>query len=281
MHTDRFHLAAPQAPPALRGPIQWESLIRKVLRTFQINVPFLQDFRFSLQRLIRFVTDTTVEPDFDALRIIPGLNNALAIDVGANRGDTIQAIQMRTRNTKVMAFEPNPLIFSRLHRIYKNRDDVKLFNFGLSNRDEIVTLHVPFYKQFMFDGLASFDIKSALSWLNGRIFFYDEKYLSLRNIDCCLTRLDRFELSPAFIKVDVQGFEHQVLTGAIDTIRRCRPVILTETPGPDVVELMEELDYLPYSYSGERLVPGFGELNTFFIAAEKAHSISTRDASRS
>jgi FkbM family methyltransferase len=272
MQSDRYHLAAGRTA-ALTQSIDWEFLFKKIFRTIQINFPFLQDFRFAFQRYMREVTDTTSEPDFDALRLMRGMDNALAVDVGANRGDTIQAIKMRTHNMKVMAFEPNPLVFSRLHKIYRNRTDVKLFNFGLSDQDDIFTLHVPFYKRFMFDGLASFDPKSALGWLRGRIFFYREEDLHLKKIDCCLTQLDRFEVSPAFIKIDVQGFEHQVLMGSMDTIRRCRPVILIETPEPPVVELMRELNYVHYRYHDGRLSPGYGNLNTFFIAAEKIEEI--------
>src|SRR5688572_25594618 len=180
MQSDRYHLAAGHATAALPQTIDWEFLFKKVFRTVQVHVPFLQDFRFSFQRYVRQVTDVAVEPDFDALRLMRGMDNALAIDVGANRGDTIQAIKMRTHNTKVMAFEPNPLVFSRLHKIYRNRTDVKLFNFGLSNQDAIFTLHIPFYKRFMFDGLASFEEKAALGWLRGGIFFYREEDLHLK-----------------------------------------------------------------------------------------------------
>jgi FkbM family methyltransferase len=253
--------------------VQLEDSARKALRTLQVHVPFLQDLRYAFQRYVRRVTDTPAEPDFDALPLLPGINDGLAIDVGANRGDTIQAIKMRTTNTRIMAFEPNPLIFSRLHRLYKGLRDVKLFNFGLSNQDEIAPLNVPFYKEFMFDGLASFDIKAALGWLKGRVFFYNEKYLRLKQIDCCLTRLDRFEVNPSFIKIDVQGFEDRVLGGAVETIERSRPIILIETPSANVIRLTKKLRYVPYRYAQKRLQTGFGDLNTFFIPTEKTNSI--------
>lgn len=252
---------------------QWEDSVKKSLRTLQIHVPFLQDVRFAFQRCIRRLTDTPAEPDFDALRLLPGMDNGLAIDVGANRGDTIQAIRMRTKNTRVMAFEPNPLIFSRLHRIYKGLKDVKLFNFGLSNQDEIAPLNVPFYREFMFDGLASFDMAAALGWLKDRIFFFNEKDLRLKQIDCCLTRLDRFEVNPSFIKVDVQGFEARVLGGAVETIERSRPVILIESPCADVIRLAKRLNYVPYRYVQKQLRTGFGDPNTFFIPSEKTRLI--------
>jgi FkbM family methyltransferase len=173
-----------------------------------------------------------------------------------------------------MAFEPNPLVFSRLNKVYKANADVKLFNFGLSDKEEIIQLNIPFYKNFMFDGLASFIPDAALSWLRGRIFFYNEKHLKLRQIECCLTRLDRFEIRPSFIKIDVQGFEYQVLLGAKETLQKCRPAILIETPTTEARQFMSDLDYLPYHYRKGKLRPGFGDLNTFYIATEKADGIA-------
>lgn len=40
--------------------------------------------------------------------------------------------------------------------------------------------------------------------------------------------LDSFDLSPDLIKIDAEGMEYQVLKGAINTVRRCRPVMFVE-----------------------------------------------------
>jgi FkbM family methyltransferase len=44
--------------------------------------------------------------------------------------------------------------------------------------------------------------------------------------------LDSFELENVdFIKIDVEGFEGEVLQGAVDALKRCRPVVLFESNG--------------------------------------------------
>lgn len=47
--------------------------------------------------------------------------------------------------------------------------------------------------------------------------------------DMKMRTLDSFEFEEVdFIKVDVEGYEDKVLLGAMDTIERCRPVIIVE-----------------------------------------------------
>ncbi len=41
--------------------------------------------------------------------------------------------------------------------------------------------------------------------------------------------------SVSFIKIDVEGFELPVLEGAVETIQRCRPLMLVEQNGNDEV----------------------------------------------
>lgn len=46
--------------------------------------------------------------------------------------------------------------------------------------------------------------------------------------DVSIVTLDSLNLSPDFIKIDVEGAELQVLRGAVDTLKRCKPVLQIE-----------------------------------------------------
>lgn len=70
-----------------------------------------------------------------------------------------------------------------------------------------------------------------------------------------LRALDEFIFSEVdFLKVDVEGWEHQVIEGARDTIMRCRPVVIVEQKqhklkpnfgitGTPAVDLLRDMGY--------------------------------------
>jgi hypothetical protein len=88
-------------------------------------------------------------------------------------------------------------------------------------------------------------------------------------------RLDDLGLAPAFVKLDVQGFELQVLTGGEATLRRHRPVLMIESPSADrEIPFLERLGYVPYAFDGTRLARGrTGALNSFFLTADRAAAL--------
>jgi FkbM family methyltransferase len=243
-----------------------KGLIYRTIRTLQVNFPQLQDFRFSLQRRYRTTFKIPVEDDFKALGIFGFTKDQIFVDAGANRGDTVQAIRISYPENKVMAFEPNVLVYEKSKKSFKNDRFTEFINAGLSDHDEELELNIPFYKGYMFDGLASFKENEALDWLKTRIFFFSEKNLSLKKINCKLRRLDDFNIDPKFIKIDVQGFELKVLIGAHETIKRSLPVLLIETPTKEVSAHLNALGYEPFKFDGKSaLLPGHGDLNTFFV----------------
>jgi hypothetical protein len=120
----------------------------------------------------------------------------------------------------------------------------------------------------MFDGLASFKEKNARDWLRGRIFGFNEAQLRIEKLRCQVKKLDDFNVRPCFIKIDVQGFEYEVLMGAVETLKNARPVILMESPAHRELDLLYSLEYQPFILKKHRLHPGTKNYNVFFIPEE-------------
>lgn len=80
--------------------------------------------------------------------------------------------------------------------------------------------------------------------------------------------IDSFGLEPAFIKIDVEGFELGVLQGARQTIARSLPVVMVEVQADhkDIFEYFESLGYLMFDDMMRELQkPGELRMNVFCL----------------
>jgi FkbM family methyltransferase len=96
--------------------------------------------------------------------------------------------------------------------------------------------------------------------------------------------------SCAFIKIDVEGFEAEVLRGARETIARCRPALYVEndraSQQADLIALIDSLGYVQYwhvaplfsrdNFNGAKddVFDGSVSLNMFCVPAESAVAIT-------
>jgi hypothetical protein len=105
---------------------------------------------------------------------------------------------------------------------------------------------------------------------------FSETEVSVSKLTCSAQTLDAQNLVPAFIKIDVQGFEYQVLKGAINTLKKSEPVLLLENPGQDprILDLLISLNYKEY-YCLDGLLHegrGLGDNSLFITNARLAWS---------
>ena len=139
--------------------------------------------------------------------------NSRVIDIGANRG--IYAYPLSQLFCYVELFEPNPNCVSVLRSWASKKSNVQVHEFALSDCDGVASLQIPVDASGVHhDSSASLDQKP---------FGKHVQYL-IR-----LTTLDNFDFNNvALIKIDVEGHEHRVISGAIRTISLEKPALLIE-----------------------------------------------------
>ena len=250
--------------------------IKRYFRTAQTYFPLLPTVKTRVQTELSKVTNRPFEADFGALRLFGG-KHRLCLDIGANRGQSIAALGLVTSGPKIVSFEPNPRLAAALTRRFGGLSDVRIEPVGLGDKEGAFDLHVPSYRRYSFDGLASFDREEAMSWLNQQtIVGFNPAKLSCQKVRCKIRTLDSFELAPFFAKFDVQGYELCALIGGRETLKRYTPVLMVETPGQEVVDYLRQFDYRPYVYHDRRrrFAAGVGGQNTFFMTDDKADIVS-------
>lgn len=126
----------------------------------------------------------------------------LAFDVGANVGDKTAVFRML--GTRVVAFEPQPLCLRLLHRRFSSDPAVTVVAEGIADAPGVLEMSVC-------------DSAKTIStfkpeWKEGRFreFRWSEQIeVPVITLD---EAIDRYGV-PDFMKIDVEGFEEQVLRG--------------------------------------------------------------------
>ena len=246
-------------------------LIDTHIRAWQSRFPALVDAKAGVQRFMRRTLRRPFEAEFSLLsrwRPDPG---EVFIDVGAHRGQSVDAIRLYQPDALIHAFEPNVHLATGLATLFDDDPALAVYACGLSDKDEARRLYVPVYRGFVYDGLASFDPDQSRTWLSDETVagFNPDRFEMMAGEARTFT-LDMLDLQPGFIKIDAPGWFEAVVRGAKKTLQRCRPLILMQSnPDADQV-LTEELGYTRAAFDGAVLRPGEqGRENTVYAPTER------------
>jgi FkbM family methyltransferase len=176
---------------------------------------------------------------------------SLALDVGANVGQSSYAFRRIFPHAELHAFEPNPEIFQRLVKNLRNHQ-INLHNVGLGERKNIGHIYIPEYRNVLFTGLAACNrIQAEKHVQKLKLFrFHSSNFVTLQQ-NVFIETGDFFNLRPDLIKIDVEGFEIEVLQGLTRTIEAFKPLILVECSDThdEVSELLSKWSYRNFEFS--------------------------------
>ena len=178
-------------------------------------------------------------------------NTKVILDVGCNVGSWTLPIARRYPDAMILAFDCQEYLIRCLNKTLdlNKIENVQPYVMAISDSNEIIKFGSIDY---MFGGnFGAFELEMPLhnSDYNGRSLPGKFEEIDQRTID-------HFELeNVGLIKIDVEGMELKVLRGALDTLQRCRPVVLFEHHKTD----REEVEKLLRSI-GYRIVDSFGQM---------------------
>lgn len=130
-------------------------------------------------------------------------NRRIAIDGGAHVGSW--SIRMAKEFDTVLSFEPLKSNYECLIKNTKHLPNVKTLNYAIGHEKGTASMHDPVNPG-----------NSGAGWL-------------MDGNDFEIVAIDDFNLTDVdFIKLDVEGFEPFAIDGAVETIKRCKPIVLVE-----------------------------------------------------
>lgn len=202
------------------------------------------------------------EADFRPLHGL-SLETPIIIDIGANRGQSIESFMAVLTAPVLHAVEPNPILARSLQQRYKS---ITVYQLGLGEKAGNFILHIPRYGHTYWDTRASLDKTMAESFLSPKYFaFFNPKRAAVESISVQIRTLDDINLIPQIVKIDAEGLEASILRGATRTLKN-HPIILLESCDQAVLDILVPLGYEPYHARSKHLEPGPGQLNTYFLS---------------
>lgn len=207
------------------------AFVRRLLRRFVSN-PRIYALARQTMLLGQYALRRPDEPDL--LGFAPRKDRSgLAVDIGANGGQSAIAFAFILPAHKIVSFEPNPALWPELdfvQRLLGRRFSYQ--KLGLGDQSGSMTLHVPQVGDLPMTTRASLSRAEAeahcatLERETGR-----KTIIAQRTVD--IVPFDALGLIPDVVKIDVEGFELQVLHGMRATLASSRPMLMLEANAND------------------------------------------------
>lgn len=164
----------------------------------------------------------------------------LIFDIGANNGNTVEFY--RKLSEKIVCFEPNTGLVESLKDRFKNQN-VIVDSRGLSNQEGV--------KKFMLSNSNTISTFSE-SWVKDSRF--SNSYTWNQSIDVETTTLDSIidqYGTPDFVKIDVEGYEYEVLIGLTKLLDKTVFAFeWAEEQYPKIIETVDHLQKIGYKNYG-------------------------------
>lgn len=219
---------------------------------------------------------TPREADMDALNqvIRPG---DFALDIGAFVGFYTQRLSQLVGATgEVWAFEPVQETFSILSYVARelSLNNVRLLNLALSDSNGEAVMEIPRYRR---GGESLYDARIVSNRSPSRL---RSVAIERRTLDSLLSG-EPCRRTVHFMKLDVEFHELHTVCGALETIRRDHPVILTEwlatsdpaNSRPKLLQMLEAESYKAFRVVDGEFVPCAPDencQNRFFLTQSHA-----------
>ena len=206
-----------------------------------------QELKTALYRCRAFPGDIEVFKHIEhEVQYLPHMTSTqkISIDVGANVG--FYSALLAPLSQRVFSFEANPHLQPYLMNNLFRLKNVSVFPVAASSFTGEIEFNIPYSAedQLSISGQGGtsglYMKKTGVEMINTKVPCFPVDSLKLENV--------------GFIKIDVEGAELEVIKGAEDTIRRCRPNMVIENEyrhNPnctEVFEILKKHNYQGYYY---------------------------------
>lgn len=177
-----------------------KQFLKRLLTLLHISVTRNQKYDAFTRKII----DRTLRPDSNC------------IDIGCHKGEILDLMIHGAPMGKKIGFEPIPGLYHYLTEKYSGVPGVTIYPTALYDQTGSTTFQ---------------HVLNAPAYSGIRKRRYDGKHVEIDQITVETGLLDSYipgDLRIDLMKIDVEGAEFRVMKGGIETLRRCKPIIIFE-----------------------------------------------------
>jgi len=192
----------------------WKKLMKNILKRLPPIKKFIRKHNLDLYYIFKKIG---YYPD----------NLSVIIDVGANVGQTIEYYLNINRRINIYSFEPTKNLFNDLKKKYKGKENIHLFEIALSDYKGSTELFTSEYSAT--NSIFNFDLetyRSLNSPITDKISKTGKQICIVDTLDNLITERKLIVNKIDILKIDNQGSEYNTITGALNTLKGIKMVIL-------------------------------------------------------
>ena len=179
------------------------NILKKILK-------FLKLLKYSLWRRGLF---NGIAATVELQNIVKETNPETIIDIGSNKGQFVMLIEQLFPNKVIHSFEPLDEPLKKQKKFFSYKKNIFFYNFALGSQTETREFFVT--KRMDCSSFLRVDTKK----IENDIFKIDEKKnIQIKTLDEII--MNQNINKPILIKIDVQGFELEVLKGALELLKK-------------------------------------------------------------
>lgn len=185
--------------------------------------------------------------------------NLTVIDIGANLGISTLGFRSMGFKNKIIIFEPNKEIYKKYLLPLSKRDkNIKINNFALGHKNEKKKFYLPYIGNKSIHYFGSFDKSYLINSL--KITFPNLiKKIKIKEKKTEILRFDNLntDIKPHFVKIDVEGYDHNVIKGFSKSIKKYKPIFLVEYNKENynkIVKILKGYQSFFYDIKSDKLI---------------------------
>jgi FkbM family methyltransferase len=179
-----------------------------------LNLFYQKFYYLNIDDVLGSIDQLIIYDEYDIKNFLK--EDSVVLDVGANIGVFSVYCANVCKNGRVYSFEPVSFVFGILSKNTKNYKNCFCFKLGVGSENEEKIIKIRSWNP----GYSTIDIENIER--KAESFDVEEK-IKIVKLDDWIKESDISKID--FIKIDVEGYELEVLKGAIETIKKFKPVL--------------------------------------------------------